>query len=495
MYEVPQKHFFRLHHVRPRFKSDLESVLLFFCENVCLIGPSKNADFAKKLVQLIRQYPGNATKSQKTIQNWRTEISAIFGLVTRNGLYREAGTYAHRLATSQDLVEFFRYFLLTFQYPGGHLKPASVQEQILNGVRFHPARFIIDMLHEGERLVGDKSFSISAAELTHCAFNDLRVTATHELNAKDVAELILINRARHLSYDETGDVTRYAKDILDYLNYANLLVFSDLTKRYALDPITAAARIDLREKAVDFNGYAHLYSKKSVSLQEIAEIEEEWFDFVNEDRTSSPFAENLRDVLAEALAGDSTEASTLASNGNLNFTEEVQALIDGFERALSGDAGAIGRAGESLTISHEKHRLANLGRADLVDGVKKIPDQFGVGYDIKSYEGNAKLGEIDSDRYIEVKTTRSHQMLRVFKLTGREFGSAKTLKDAYYIYRIMIVRDGVRLFVIRNPFQLWADDALSGTVKKDGVEFSFDENAGHWEELPILRNAWTSGQH
>ena len=72
----------------------------------------------------IRLYTGNATKKDKTIDNWRTEIAALFGFIEEDNVNKiaKAGTIAIKLSEEQDLIQFFKYFLFYFQYPGGHIK-------------------------------------------------------------------------------------------------------------------------------------------------------------------------------------------------------------------------------------------------------------------------------------------------------------------------------------------------------------------------------------
>ena len=65
--------------------------------------------FMKKVFDAIRTYPGNITKTKKTINNWRTEISSLFGLIEYDSQSNEAwpGSMSKTLAENQDLVEFF----------------------------------------------------------------------------------------------------------------------------------------------------------------------------------------------------------------------------------------------------------------------------------------------------------------------------------------------------------------------------------------------------
>ena len=72
-YKIPEQFYFRIHHARPRFKNDVENVLIFVAENIAKLDPMSEADFAQRLNQAIYGYPGNAHKELKTINNWRKE--------------------------------------------------------------------------------------------------------------------------------------------------------------------------------------------------------------------------------------------------------------------------------------------------------------------------------------------------------------------------------------------------------------------------------------
>ena len=67
MYEIPSEYYIRLHHPRPRFKRDPENVLLFMASEISKMPTLPKKDFVKQLNDIIRMYPGNATKEQKTI--------------------------------------------------------------------------------------------------------------------------------------------------------------------------------------------------------------------------------------------------------------------------------------------------------------------------------------------------------------------------------------------------------------------------------------------
>ena len=121
LYTVPEEFYFRIHHVRPRFKSDIENVLLFMATEISKIPEMDEKAFAIELNNAIRRYPGNAVSKIKTINNWRTEISSLFGyFIVENGKTRP-GLRAIELANKEDLVEAFKIFLYSFQYLGAHI--------------------------------------------------------------------------------------------------------------------------------------------------------------------------------------------------------------------------------------------------------------------------------------------------------------------------------------------------------------------------------------
>jgi hypothetical protein len=108
--------------------------------------------------------------------------------------------------------------------------------------------------------------------------------------------------------------------------------------------------------------------------------------------------------------------------------------------------------------------------------IQKIPTALGVGYDIQSLEGTPDRIK----RYIEVKTTISQNRLNFgnFHLTPNEWNSATTLRDRYYVYRLMISKDERTLYILQDPESLYKQNKISMSLShKSGVEISFSETA------------------
>jgi len=140
-YNIPDKHYFRIHHVRPRFKNNIEEVLLFMATAISSVRLLPKKDFGTFLIKEIYKFPGNQNRKLKTIHNWRTEIAALFSLYYEDDEFSKPSSLAIDLAKSQDLTKFFKYFLYTFQYPGGHIKPREVLNLLEKKILFHPTNY------------------------------------------------------------------------------------------------------------------------------------------------------------------------------------------------------------------------------------------------------------------------------------------------------------------------------------------------------------------
>ena len=459
-YKVPEDYYIRLHHVRPRFKDNLDDVLIYCADAISSIPRDDKEVFAQKVNSLLRQFPGNITKADKTINNWRTEISALFGFIESDDSDSWAGLRAKELAEQQDLIAFFKTFLYSFQYPGAHLKDHYIKELIENGVRFKPAQYILNMLY-WKFQQGDTEY-LTKAETCHCIFNDLRCVRDNEA-PELVWDRIIANRRKGLGYDEEGDVIRYAGDIIDYMEQANLLKTYDFSKYY-LNTSDMDVILRFVNSTEYFTGYDSFIRCRTVSYDEINSQKNEWFAWVNREMDTSDFSTDITDIIP-------TDVYT---------PTEIQSLVDVItEDDTEATTSSTGLAGEALVYGHECQTLVNGCRPDLVHLVKQIPTHLAMGYDIKS------LTLQEEHKYIEVKTTISARPLQFkrFHLTPNEWRSAESNREMYYVYRLMISRNERKLYILRNPVKLYKEDKIVG-IPSNGMDIIFDDNvAGHYEEL------------
>ncbi len=482
-YTIPEQYYFRIHHVRPRFKGDIENVLIYMAEEISAVGERPVDEFVQAVNQAIYRYPGNAHRELKTINNWRTEISSLFGFIEHTELTDKPGRRAIELAEHQDLVECFKTFLYNFQYPGAHIKPKNVLEQIEAGVHFKPAQYILRLLRYANR-DGGNTVGITKFEACHCIFNDLRVTRDNE-GVEATWQRILMNRKNNLEYDQTGDVIRYAGDIIDYMEIANLLKTYD-SRTYYLNTLEEEAIIKFCESTEWYGKYDHMIEQKSGTLDEVKSCVNGWFEYVNRDIQNTDFA---TDILAY-IASDDVELKLLKES--ISPVAESEDLIQReniLQKRIDADYDSfstkdIGDIGESLVHGHECMRIKLGGRSDLIHLIKRIPTQYAVGYDISSVELDERK------RYIEVKTTISSKPLHFNRvhLTKNEWNTASSTHDRYFVYRLLLSKTEKKLFLLQDPVGLYKNDKIN-MIPSDGADITFDPKAvGHFEELLTWAN-------
>lgn len=466
----------------------MENVLLYMANECCKITKCSCKEYSIRYFNAIRLFPGNVGKTNKTLHNWRTETPALFGFYNENKSLdvTETSKMAFFLNEHQDLTQFLRLFLLTFQFPGGHLKPNDIADIISKDIRFKPAQLIMKVLFAGNDILAaegsEKEMSISAEEATYCIFNDSRVTSGMT-PPKQIAATILDNRRNRRKYynkkdpnifsstgnpRSKGDVQRYAGDILDYMETANLL-----TKRhnhyYLLGNEHKAVSTFIADD-IFFDGYDHLYGKHDISSVELSAIEPKWFQYVNDRLDPDLFRTDITTLFSK-----STEIA-------ISFYDKISDVISS-DDTTSKD---IGNLGEALICGHEKMRLRLNGYAKFAKLVQIIDSpSYHPGYDIDSFEGDGT----DHHRYIEVKTTISKKrvQLRGFHMSTNEWSVAETIKEHYYVYRLMLSNDDIILYVLRDSVRLYKTDKILASPR-DGMEVSFDTETINADELLIWKN-------
>ncbi len=468
LYMTPPEFCLPLHHVRPRFKDDLEGVLMFFVDSVARIGKCEKQTFDRSLDTCLHEYPGNATKSRKTMSNWRTEISALFSLVWHEGDYEAPSRRCFELAERRNLPEAFRWFLYKFQYPGGHLRPDYAAELILSGVRFKPVQTILKVFKAGNP-DGGNSFCLSRGEVCHCIFNDLRVTRDGE-DASATLARIMDNRRNGRTYVEDGDVVRYAGDILDYMQIAGLLKTHN-GRDFHLNPASNSAILKFISNDERFMGYDSLYGRNAVTAGDVASRQSAWEDYANQELPDDDLSIDLSALLGDGLpvpADAILRPSPSRGEGH----------------AAPPTTEDVGERGEALVYGHECMRLKKDGREDLVHLVKRIPTSLALGFDISSVESDT-----EQKRYIEVKSTASFRpiVFNTIHLTPNEWRVAETERRRYFVYRLFICfsTGDARLYTLRDPVGEYKSDRVTMMPSSSGgVDVRFDSGkVGKFEEL------------
>ncbi len=487
-YRIPENDYLRIHFVRPRFKSNIENVLLYMANECCKVESTTCKEYAEQINRAIRLFPGNIDLTQKTIENWRTEISALcaFYKEDKKNDITETSRLSFFLNENQDLTQFFKFLMLSFQFPGGHIKPSDNIELITNGVRFKPAKFILKVLMAGNEIFAslgsEKEMSISDEEATYCIFNDLQVT-TGKRTPYEVARIILDNRKAGLGYYDRNDprirnskgvartkadVVRYAGDIMDYMVIASLLE-RRMDGYFILKPNELAALKTFVEDSTYFDGYEQFYEVPELTPSMLAPVEIKWFDYVNNLVDPSKFKTDIRSII------ETTELEVV-------FDNRIAEIIES-DTTTTKD---IGNIGESIIYSHEKQRLKLAGYEQLLHLIAIVDSpSYHPGFDIDSLEGDGT----NHHRYIEVKTTISRQKINLynFHMSPNEWAVAETNREHYYVYRLMLSAKDKTLYILKNPVALYKADEIDA-LPRNGMEVSFDSNKFTPEPLLVWQD-------
>jgi len=408
-------------------------MLLILASRIVSLGATSKDQFDSTLDTIIRETLAQPLAA-KSIKNQRTEMVRPFGLVKYSEGLALPGNRLSILSQTQDIPRFFKSFCMRFQFPGGFVKPDRVSEMVAAGVHFKPAQYILTLLKNGESRFGN-DFAISAAEMAHFVFNDKRVTVSNE-STNNVLTRIVDNRTSGGGIDKTSDVIRYARDFLNYMVEGNLL--DELKGMYRLNGGEQRAIHSIIADKSFFGGYSKVIkSDGKWDVEEYKQVDQAWMEY---------FADAQDD---EALE---TPVSALIKT-NANLPDEWERIREMLKHKNTSAKRAIlkelGDEGERIAFDYERGEVAK-ARKDLLHLVKVVSSNGTLGYDILSLQPEQNRRK----KFIEVKTTKKNYESDVvipFFMSINEWSAAEQLGDDYYIYRVIITREKVTIFSIKNP--------------------------------------------
>lgn len=108
----------------------------------------------------------------------------------------------------------------------------------------------------------------------------------------------------------------------------------------------------------------------------------------------------------------------------------------------------LGREGEEMVFHHERLRLQQLGRPDLVKKIRWVSEELGdgAGYDILSFDAQGK------ERLLEVKTTVGADVTP-FYITRNELSLSAERPDVFRLCRVFDFSTSPRMFELAPPLE------------------------------------------
>lgn len=469
-YVTPPEYRLDLHFPRSRFNSELEDTLLILASEMAKLGILPKKDFETRIdASLSKLYGGRF--APKTIANKRTEMTRLYGLAKYQDDTVIIGNRTLTLVQTQDVSRFFKSVCNKFQYPNFINKIQVVEKYVEAGIHFKPAQYLIKLLRAGRQKTG-KTFAVTAKEIAHLVFNDIRVTVHQENPDKRVDKFIEL-REKGILCDGQGDVIRYARDFLTFMVMANLMISHK--GKYFLNEQEKKALDFIQNDDSFFEDFDLAKQGIIVEREEIREVEEDWLayyadaDFVEEEAlrtTISAFEKNTVEI--------TTEENTVETvTTGYDLPDEVIEVIEEQKQTTK----AIGDEGEAIVYSLEKERVTK-ERPDLLGLVRIVSNDTSLGFDIQS------VFLTGLKKYIEVKTTKRNfvptdlSIFSYFNISYNEWSTAQQHGDNYFIARVIIAKEKFSVFVIQNPYKQFEE----GKIQLYPTEYRliYNEDAGEF---------------
>lgn len=437
MYRVPQEHMLRCAFPRGRVLKQVEDDLSILTQLIVKFTPNESKEFDRLIDE---EYGKMRSVSLKSIKNFRTEMTRLFGLinVSENGMVTPSKR-TELLVETQNFPLFFKTFCHKFQFPNGINKPQETIKFLEAGVHFKPAKFLLEFFDLGVARFG-AAFCVDGTEISNLVFNDSRVT-TGRRTAAEVLELLIALRNQRDRFETGSKMVQHGREFLGYMFLAGLLI-QDESGKFHLNE-TARTAIDFIKSDAEFFQIPEDFTTDLTVRKQTLRDWWLWFGDVSETEKNK-FAPGR--VTSEEEIPELTEVG-------IEVTPEM-------ERAAAptrADMKEIGDKGELVVLKYERERVFQI-RPDKVALVQKVSNDTSLGYDIQSLE----LEDVTKKKYIEVKTTErtfppSKDVLTYFRMSSNEWDTAKSFKECYYIYRVFLIRGEASIFVIKDPVKKYED--------------------------------------
>lgn len=462
-------HTYRCTIIRGKSQEDMDDLLPKYAQIISDICPARKEDFNQQFNEDLSQFiyhkafddlPKN---HQKTIRNHITEIAGkLFGLYFYNteNVYFESPSCA-KLMEDGDQPAFFKNLCLNFQFPNASQKITTVLERIADGINIKPFHFVISLLNEAKQ----ENIRLTKTEVGCYVLNARQV-----LQGKVSVETVLSRIIEDRKNNNTVKIIKNSNNWQHIKEQFNLLILSNIL----IEQGDYLLLNDLEDKAISyfitqldkplqfsFENYFLDGSDKSSEKRMFAD----WSEY------HGKVATNDEDVLNTQIIPSIKEITTESKSTQEKTSKQV-----------------LGEAGELFVFDFEKERVKRT-HPRLVNQIKLIANQRGMGYDISSVEAGENLSEPEFKRMIEVKSTKrvtapnleDNSWIDTVTLTRREWMSAKQYRETYNIYRVYFTPVLTLIRKINDPYSKSESNDISVIPTQYRMDFSSNAIDGEYK--------------
>lgn len=303
---------------------------------------------------------------------------------------------------------------------------------------------------------------ITKREIGYYVLNSLDVLQGRA-NPGEVLQAIIqdqksgVVRTIHVPGKQNSYNWQHINEQMNYLELANLIRFTgDKDKKVVLNPNEMKT---IKLFADDWNKKPmfDVYSYNLDSVDNRRKFQYDWDEYYS--HVSACVAQFATSATALVVDIKKPEKTAEDKAKTLSLTE-------------------FGDEGEQIVYEYEKKRVAAFNQR-LANKVLSLGKTKGLGYDIQSVI--AEPGDMaEFVKYIEVKSTKrltcpdikEALWIDTLNITRNEWIAAQQHRDFYSIFRVYFTRDGIHIFVLKNPAQKCQAGTLQATPMTYRIEFS-----------------------
>lgn len=431
--------------IRGRLIHKMDDLLPMYAAFIDRVCPCPKEEFIEGFNNEFRAYAiANAKKKidgpsiDKTLANSRTEISGkLFGMHFEDDGFVYATERTKKFLQDNDQPAFFKDWLIKMQFPNGMSTSNTYLQMVHDGVNCSPYPILLKVME----LLGNEHIILNKTEIGYYILNSEDVMKGNAFPEEICAAIkqdrnLGIKRKLEIPQGKSSSYYQHITEQLHYLQFANLVildhkdVYLNRHEKKAIDKFTA-----LCNKPLGFDAYK--YDLSTIDGRKV--FERDWCLYYGK-------LSSYDDALITPI--------------NALVQSEFENISGQPHKTPGTNKIELGDDGEAYVYEFERNRVAAYNTR-LANKVLSLGKTKGLGYDIQSVVAEGSAIEAEYARYIEVKATKrvtapeieDDTWIDTVNITRNEWVAAQQFHEFYSIYRVYFTRDGVTIYVLKNPYQ------------------------------------------